>query len=192
MQRITVLALAGLLAGSFAVSAAHATTVSGSEVGTVTGVGGSEFYTGTSGSSTFGIVTAFTASDTVSGGNVTGGTFTENYGASNSVFGSYTGTFSMTGATDTEILTITVAGGTGSLLGTTGTLTGVDIIDINSPPPDTFDLDFYGSVTTTVSPTPLPSTWVMMLAGLAAVGFFAARKKAGLAAGENSGFAAAA
>jgi len=178
MQRITTLALAGLVAGSFAVSSANAMSVSGTESGTVTSPGGSEVYTGSSGLSTLGTILLYSASDTVSGTSVTSGLFTQDY-ATGDLTGTYTGTFQTDGSTDAETLTFTVTGGTSAFAGATGSFTGLENITLAAP--DTFVLNFVGSVTE-VSSTPLPSTWAMMLAGLAAVGFFAARKKSGFAA----------
>ena len=189
MQRITILTLAGLVACSLAVSSANATSVSGFEDGTATGVGGSESFIGSVGASSFGTITSYLASDTVVGTTVSSGSFSQDY-AGGDLVGSYTGTFSSDGTTAGELLSFVVNGGlsSGVFAGASGTLMGLENITIAT---GAFQLTFQGSVVE-VAATPLPSTLAMMLAGLAAVGFFAARKKSGFAAAEKSEFAAAA
>ena len=86
------------------------------------------------------------------------------------MFGTYTGHGISNGSntTTTETLNYVFTGGTGVFLGDTGSSNGTANI-INGT--GAISYTGMGSLTT----TPIPSTWLMLLSGLVGLGFFAYR-----------------
>ena len=116
----------------------------------------------------------FTASDDVTffgptflSNTLTNGIFTDTFGGG-TLFGTYTGHGISNGSNTTETLNYVFTGGTGVLLGYTGSSHGTANI-INGT--GAISYTGMGSLTT----TPIPSTWLMLLSGLVGLGFFAYR-----------------
>jgi hypothetical protein len=97
---------------------------------------------------------------------ITNGTFTDIFGGG-TLFGTYTGHGTSNATDTTETLNYIVTGGTGVFLGYTGSSHGTANIDNIG----TISYTGMGTLTT----TPIPSTWLMLLSGLVGLGFFAYR-----------------
>lgn len=95
------------------------------------------------------------------------GTVTDTF-AGGTLFGTFTDTGTNSGSLSTGTLDLVITGGTGAYLGYTGTETETATVTIAT---GAFTGTGIGSLTT----TPLPSTWLMLLGGLLGLGFFAYR-----------------
>ena len=134
---------------------------------------GTQTVSGTGNLAPFGSYT-FTASNdatffhpTFVSNTLTNGIFTDTFGGG-TLFGTYTGHGISNGSNTTETLNYVFTGGTGVFLGDTGSSHGTAII-INGT--GAISYSGMGSLTT----TPIPSTWLMLLSGLVGLGFFAYR-----------------
>lgn len=97
---------------------------------------------------------------------LTNGIFTDTFGGG-TLFGTYTGHGISNVSNTTETLDYVFTGGTGVFLGDTGSSHGTAIINASGA----ISYTGMGSLTT----TPIPSTWLMLLSGLVGLGFFAYR-----------------
>jgi hypothetical protein len=88
--------------------------------------------------------------------------------AGGTLFGTFTDIGSNSGTVSNGTLSLVITGGTGAYLGYTGTETETAVVTIAT---GAFTGTGAGSLTT----TPLPSTWLMLLSGFLGLGFFAYR-----------------
>jgi hypothetical protein len=98
---------------------------------------------------------------------VTNGIFTDTF-SGGTLFGTFTGSGTNNGVTSPGTFTDVITGGTGAYLGDTGTLTldGTLVLATGA---------VSGTESGSLTTTPLPSTWLMLLSGFLGLGFFAYR-----------------
>jgi PEP-CTERM motif len=102
---------------------------------------------------------------------LSGGTITETF-ADGTLFGTTSGSGSGNGnGTANFTIDFMITGGTGEFYGDTGEATLTGTITQTSPTTDAIS----GSYTGSVAATPEPSTWMLLVTGLAAAGFRRAR-----------------
>lgn len=96
------------------------------------------------------------------------GRFAFDFGAGNTLLGTYSGTLSATSTAGVfaNLEDYLITGGTGEFLGAMGTLTGVGTVTFASNAPPTS----FQTITGSISAVPEPSTWGLMLFGFAALG----------------------
>jgi hypothetical protein len=88
--------------------------------------------------------------------------------AGGTLFGTFTDSGTVSGGVSTGTLALIITGGTGAYLGYTGTETETaTVTDATGA--------FIGTGTGSLTTTPLPSTWMMLLSGFLGFGFFAYR-----------------
>jgi hypothetical protein len=131
-----------------------------------------ESTTGTGDLSPLGPYTVTTSgTETVYGPSFTSfavtGTVTDTF-AGGTLFGTFTDSGTVSGGVSTGTLDLVITGGTGAYLGYTGTETETaTVTDATGA--------FSGTGTGSLTTTPLPSTWMMLLSGFLGLGFFVYR-----------------
>lgn len=103
------------------------------------------------------------------------GQFAFDFGAGNTLLGTYDGTLSATSTAGVfaNLENYLVTGGTGEFLGAMGALTGFGTVTFasNAPPAST------QTITGTISAVPEPSSWVLMLIGFGGLGYALRRRR---------------
>ena len=95
------------------------------------------------------------------------GIVTETF-AGGTLFGTFTDSGTVNGSVSTGTLELVITGGTGAYLGYTGTETETATVDDSTGA-------FSGTGTGSLTTTPLPSTWMLLLSAFLGLGFFAYR-----------------
>jgi hypothetical protein len=168
---------AGLAAPVHADTISISGTLEGNSTLTPTGTSGifAQNFTGDGDDTTFGSFTSqsqstvdFTHPPSIL---VSDGSFTETF-AQGTLFGTNSGDGTASGhGTATVTFDLVFTGGTGLFAGAAGEATATETIRNTGPTTESIT----GSYTGTLTTTPLPATWMMLLAGLIGLGFFARR-----------------
>jgi hypothetical protein len=172
----TLIALAAFVlpvqAGTISISG----TFAGTEITTFTSTSpdyvGTQTGSGTGTGTPLGAYTWTSSNDLTLPGTLvtfttTNGSFTDTY-AGGTLSGTDSGSGTCGAGTCTGTFVDVVTGGTGAYLGDTGTLTLGATLDVATNAVS-------GTETGSLTTTPLPSTWLMLLGGLVGLGFFVYR-----------------